>query len=186
MLRNWNNARRCHSAALHPNLAFSLVWKKPPVGFIRINTDAAIFKELGTTSTGFVVRNSNGDCIAVGSNIFSGVLDPSTVEAMSIREALSWVKKKNLHSVIIESDSKLVIQSLLSNRRNRSDVDFIVIDCLFLCNSINDVHFGFCKRSANCAAHTLARNASSMSGLVYWDLSVPSCISSALAADKVY
>ncbi|KAJ8758919.1 hypothetical protein K2173_002698 [Erythroxylum novogranatense] len=167
MLRNLNNARRGHSASVHNTRVIPIVWQKPPVGFIKINSDAAIFKEARMAGTGFVVRNGNDDCRAAGSNIFPGILDPLTAEVIGIREALSWVKKQKLHSVIIESDSQLVIQSLLSNNRNRSEVDFIVYDCLFLCHFINDVHFGYCKRSANCATHTLVRNTSSMSGLIY-------------------
>ncbi|KAJ8760278.1 hypothetical protein K2173_011690 [Erythroxylum novogranatense] len=177
MLRNCNSARSGLSASGHNARVTLIVWQKPPVGFIKINTDVAIFKEARKTGTGFVVRNSNGDCLAAGSNVFLGILDPSTAEAMRIREALSWVKKQKLHSVIIESDSQLVIQSLLSNSRNLSEVNFIVNDCLFFCHSINDVYFGYCKRSANCAVHIFAINVSSIIGLTAY-------IASALAADN--
>lgn len=90
-------------------------WHPPPVGALKINVDASLFKGAATFSVGMVLRDHNGEFLA-GKNI-SLLSSDSVFEAKSIgaREALSWIKEQGLqnHRVLLESDSMMVVQGFL-------------------------------------------------------------------------
>ncbi|CAN1220486.1 hypothetical protein LINPERPRIM_LOCUS1920 [Linum perenne] len=80
-------------------------------------------------------------------------------EALALLEALSWLGELGFEEVEIESDAKVVVDSL-----NRFDYDGTEFgDILNQCRNILDEHPGFevvyGRRSRNLVAHTLARQA---------------------------
>ncbi|XP_050217745.1 uncharacterized protein LOC126668598 [Mercurialis annua] len=146
-----------------------VVWKCPAERCLKANVDAAIFSSLNSAAIGVVVRDDRGDIIRARQVKFVGKFDPRTDELMGIREALSWLK--GWENVTVESDAMDVILDI----RNPSRVpgDLLVEDCVFLAKQLPNVSFVYVRRSANQAAHLLARNACSLSGYRDWFSNYP-------------
>uniref|UniRef100_A0A803PF19 Reverse transcriptase domain-containing protein n=1 Tax=Cannabis sativa TaxID=3483 RepID=A0A803PF19_CANSA len=67
-------------------------WLKPQFNSIKINVDAAIFEGQSRFGSAFVVRDHNGLLIEGHTKLYMGNMVPAVVEALSFREALSWIK----------------------------------------------------------------------------------------------
>ncbi|XP_073130771.1 uncharacterized protein [Henckelia pumila] len=132
-----------------------------------------------------IVRNSNDVVLDVVHGILNGRYSPIESEAMEIREALSWVKSKNLSNVIFESDALVVIEALHNTEHDYSCLGLIVEDCRTLARNIQSCNFVFVKRSANQAVHALALEIFYMSGLVRWITPSPTLISNIISFDLV-
>jgi hypothetical protein len=55
-------------------------WTPPPEGQLKINTDGAFVKETLSCGWGFVVRDHQGEVVAVGARRSGMVLDAFTIE----------------------------------------------------------------------------------------------------------
>ncbi|XP_074374511.1 uncharacterized protein LOC141714914 [Apium graveolens] len=85
-------------------------WTKPNVGELKINVDATCFTDSNKYSFAFLVRDSQGNVVEAQTKCKQGQVDSEIAEAMGIREALSWVKEKNVGNVVVESDCLVAIQ----------------------------------------------------------------------------
>ena len=81
-------------------------------------------------------------------------------EALGVREALSWIKRRQWSNVVVETDSLLVVQALRANMGMTSYFGNIIDDCKLLLRDLVSVSVYFVKRSANEAANALARSSS--------------------------
>lgn len=73
---------------------------------------------------------------------------------MSIREALSWIKKEDRRYIIVESDYLQIVQVIRSSFLCFSYLGEVINECrVFLAK----LKFKFVKRSVNKVAHFLAR-----------------------------
>ncbi|KAM7464519.1 hypothetical protein LguiA_032640 [Lonicera macranthoides] len=61
-----------------------------------------------------IFRDANEHFVYAIQGTFRGNFSPLLAKATCLREVLSWIKARNLHDVILESDSKLVV-SVLNN-----------------------------------------------------------------------
>lgn len=66
--------------------------------------------------------------------------------------------------MIIESDCLLAVQTIRGSTHMVSSFGLIVEDCRLLVESLSDVSLHFVKRSANSAAHCIARASYCYSG----------------------
>ena len=111
------------------------------------------------------VRDSGGGFIAAKCQSFPGSFHPREAEALAVREALSWIKHLKLSKIIIEIDCLTVYSALISQSASSNGFDLIIADCRAIAQLIGEVRFSFVRRSANAAAHSVARVGGSMSGL---------------------
>ncbi|XP_073119607.1 uncharacterized protein [Henckelia pumila] len=141
-------------------------WTKPPINFVKCNVDAAVFKDPPRMGYGCIIRDSSGVVIKAICGCFPGIFTSIMAEAMSIREALSWLKELNISNVIVESDALLVVNAFHSSAIDVSGVGLLMEDCRFLASELLSCSLSFVYRSANQAAHRLARSARSLSDSV--------------------
>ncbi|KAL8103095.1 hypothetical protein AgCh_027577 [Apium graveolens] len=134
-------------------------WNPPSINSVKINTDAAIFTESDSYSYVFVVRDHEGRLIEAGARCRRGSPSADLAEALSIREALSWLKDKGYGNAVLESDCLQVVQAIRSSFVCFSYLGRVVNECRSLLVSLSNknVVFKFVKRSANRVAHYLAR-----------------------------
>uniref|UniRef100_A0A803QBL9 RNase H type-1 domain-containing protein n=1 Tax=Cannabis sativa TaxID=3483 RepID=A0A803QBL9_CANSA len=141
MLEQWSKAQDKSSQVF--TVAFltaadgAELWKTPAAGEVKINIDVALFYFMLT-----------------------GTVTPELAEAMGVREALSWLKRKGWHRVTIETDCLIVVQALRSPLPMFSYFGSVISDCKTLLKDVNDVFILFVKRSDNGVAHTIARASS--------------------------
>ena len=104
-----------------------------------------------------LARDNTGLLLEARSWFRHGIVDPTLAEVIGIREALSWIKTKDWATVILESDSLVCVQALRSGLTMDSYFGSFIQECRLLCLSLPHVSIFFVKRSANKAAHSLAR-----------------------------
>ncbi|KAM6576038.1 hypothetical protein CsatB_027875 [Cannabis sativa] len=139
-------------------LGISDFYIKPTAGMIKINVDGAIFEDITQFGTGLIARDCQGKIIEAFSTLHTGVCQPAMAEVMSVKEALSWLKRKNLSNGLIETDC-IVVQAIYSSIALPSIFGLIVQECQLILSSFNNVSISHVKRSANKAAHCIARGA---------------------------
>lgn len=92
--------------------------------------------------------------------------NPTIAEALSIREALGWLKSLDSTHIIVKSNAPLVIEALNNLQSDISTLSLIVEICKIIARDFSSWCFGFVYRSTNQVGHTLAREAASMSSLI--------------------
>ncbi|XP_031091006.1 uncharacterized protein LOC115996003 [Ipomoea triloba] len=165
-LASWKVVQECDQTTTAPRINIE-TWRKPSHGRLKMNTDAALDVVNNSMGLGWVLRDDEGRFLACKSLCISGCYGVKEAEALCIREALSWLKDTGMGDVDVETDSQLVYYALRSNSFN-SAFGFILNDVKEVASMINGVDFCFAKRSANRAAHTVAREVVSMSGCGEW------------------
>jgi hypothetical protein len=71
-------------------------WTPPPLGFVMLNSDAAIFKDLGGMGVGVVGRGHLGACLVACRQFYSMLPEPEFAKAVALRQAASLARKKGL------------------------------------------------------------------------------------------
>ncbi|XP_074378344.1 uncharacterized protein LOC141719879 [Apium graveolens] len=113
-------------------------WNPPSFNSVKINTDATIFKESDLYIHVFVVRDHNGRLIEAESKCRRGTMSPDLAEALSVREALSWLKEKDYGNIVIESDCLQVVQAIRSSFICVSYLGRVVSECHCLLVSLRN------------------------------------------------
>lgn len=122
LLSSWTRANTQEARHQNRPAVQARKWCKPDTGWIKINIDAACFPGSEFVAVGCVVRDAGGIFLGARSNIIRGARSPREAEAMSMREALSWVKDWRVNNCVFESDSKLLIDALSKPEIGRAHV----------------------------------------------------------------
>lgn len=120
-LTQWTVAHnRFFVAPLQPSMAGdgATYWIKPQYNEVKITADAAIVEDHGASSIGLIVRDHEGHLLLACTRCFRDIMNPTLVEAIAIKEALSWAKEWPNNTVTIESDCLVVVQMIRSNTPN--------------------------------------------------------------------
>ncbi|CAH9135001.1 unnamed protein product, partial [Cuscuta epithymum] len=171
----WEGWRRAQEGVFRTSQQHGGVmsWKRPEEGRLKLNTDASVLPG-NISGLGWVVRDSGGFFVAGGVNTCHGC-SPAVAEALSIREALSWLKQQGWDNIDVESDSIQIISRIKSGSDD-SLPGLIVEDIRDISSGFTSISFSHVKRSANRVAHDLARAAVSMSDRYIWIYTNPPCI----------
>uniref|UniRef100_A0A803NVG0 Reverse transcriptase domain-containing protein n=1 Tax=Cannabis sativa TaxID=3483 RepID=A0A803NVG0_CANSA len=113
-LDSWKNAQVQRTAPLL-NVNYSNGrehWMKPMTHKFKINVDRAIFEAENCFGIGCVIRDQTARLVEAISVSKHGGVTPEIAEAIGVKEALSWIKKKALSDVEIETDSLVVVQAI--------------------------------------------------------------------------
>lgn len=181
LLVEWRRAREV-DVSRRPRVENECMgWNKPSGQWVKINVDAALSRD-GFVGTGAVIRDSAGHFVRARVSRVAGNWQPREAEALSLKEALSWVKELNYDYCVFESDSKQLVDAC-NGQEGESYFHTIVSDCVDLCKHFNHVLVQFVRRSANGVAHLLATH--SMSGPREWDVHPPEFIHHVLSSDII-
>ncbi|XP_060974717.1 uncharacterized protein LOC115696753 [Cannabis sativa] len=161
-------------------------WTKPVIDTIKVNVDGAIFANLNSYGVGFIARNSDGRILEAGSKLSFGNVSPEIAEICGIKEALSWIKSNNWHNVSLETDSLLAVQGISSTAQMPSTFGMVAWDCKRLLSELTSISLKFVKRTANKAAHFLARSACYSPVRIFSHDNSPYELLSIVMADSLY
>ncbi|XP_030497977.2 uncharacterized protein LOC115713630 [Cannabis sativa] len=189
VFNHWNNARSNRFEplpAIVNTLCTSEHWIAPEMNWVKVNVDGAIFASTQSYGVGGIARGSDGRLIEAFCLHKADCVQPSLVEAIGVKEALSWIKEKGWQRIILEADSLVVVQALESNVEMQSVFGSVIVDCINLLNSLVNVYVRFVKRSANNTAHCLARGACYWSDCIFVSSNVPSAINIVVSADLAF
>lgn len=103
LMADWNSARAREEQHSERAVVRKQTWCKPPEGWVKVNIDAACHPGCDYIYVGCLVRDEGGLFLQVRSNIINGTRTPKEAEALSTREALSWIKGWRSTKCIFES-----------------------------------------------------------------------------------
>ena len=144
-------------------------WQRAPIGFVKCNIDATVFHDEGKSSWGIVVRDSQGLFLYVASQLMDDIFQVRELEALGLREALSWIKNLGFNQVIFELDSLQIVHALQKRVADVSEFGVLIKDCLSLLQGATYFSVAFTKRQNNVVAHILARNVIIHAGFKVWN-----------------
>jgi hypothetical protein len=160
-------------------------WTPPPPGFVMLNSDASIFKDLGGMGVGVVGPDHLGACLVACRQFYSMLPEPEFAEAMALRQATSLARKKGLGQVIFSSDCLSLVQCLHSEARDRSPVGVLMEEIKFVVKDLTSTSFIHVKRKLNKAAHLLAKSCNCLKSSEVFN-SATDCIRRTLCIDVLY
>ncbi|XP_031094369.1 uncharacterized protein LOC115998848 [Ipomoea triloba] len=174
LVLSWKQAY--HSTTPQGNSHSPIKWFPPSAGYLKCNIDAALLEDC--MGFGAVLGDHEGKFItACVGRYMSCSRDPYIAETMAVKEALTWLKSRNISHVVVESDCLNFCSTFNSLSPDLSYAGLIVKQCRSIARDIGDIVVCHVKRSANHVAHVLAQVASSFPVLTMWDSIPPSCIS---------
>ncbi|XP_074342485.1 uncharacterized protein LOC141680056 [Apium graveolens] len=123
-----------------------------------------MFEKEGFIGVGCVVRDVDGGFIGARNHRVPVSMQHRETEAVSLKEALSWIKQTGYMYCIFETDAKLIADAC-KELKGIAYFHTIVSDCLKLFKHFENVLFDFVSRSANGVTHKLARATHFMLGI---------------------
>ena len=119
--------------------------------------DGAVGRSSSDGGGGVVFRDHAGAFRGALAHLFPQVTKPEVAELMACRKALQVGRELRFQRLHVEMDSKEAVCMINDARRNLSMVGTIVEDIKSLMCCWQDCKVTWRRRSANKAAHTLAR-----------------------------
>ena len=148
MFNNFTSLNKT-SSSNSPNLSI-IKWKKPPADFSKLNFDGAV-KIDSTASAGFVLRNCEGMPILASAKSL-GKSNVIVAEAVALRAGLQAALLQGIHNILVEGDSKILIDSV--NRKSNTPwrIKYIVEDIWSMSVHFSNITFAHIWREANFVA----------------------------------
>uniref|UniRef100_A0A803P119 Uncharacterized protein n=1 Tax=Cannabis sativa TaxID=3483 RepID=A0A803P119_CANSA len=151
-------------------------WQPPPHGQLKLNVDAALDSAAGVMGIGGIVRDSNGNVVAAISKSIRGCFQVKEIEAHAISLCLQWLHHSGYVIHFIETDAQLVSQSVNNYQVHHSRFHDLIYDVIYQMSFFPRVSLSHVCRSANNAAHGLARFALRLDSDMVWRADVPAPI----------
>ncbi|XP_026450548.1 uncharacterized protein LOC113350629 [Papaver somniferum] len=151
-----------HVNDMHTNHSDVLIvsrWIPPAQDSFKFNIDASYDYDTSQVATGIIIRDHTSTCVGIKGSYSDGILSPEVEECMAVFESLQWENELHFNKVHIESDAKIVIQSIVEDNlliqwENRNILKAIK----HLSLSFNSCHFSFTKRNNNQVADSIAKS----------------------------
>ena len=148
--------RRAISATLLCQQSPEVAWAALPPNTYKINVDGATSENGKPSSIGVVIRDCRGWVVAVRGKILPATYTAEVTEAFAIEEGVVLACELKLSNVILESDSTVVVQALVS-KSGCGDIGPIVQGAHAMLGSFSSWTTRHLKRDYNRAAQDLAK-----------------------------
>ncbi|XP_073038129.1 uncharacterized protein [Primulina eburnea] len=132
-----------------PNLCANVVWRKPMEDFFKCNVDADFGTDKRSFAVGIVIRDSNGSFIICRTSLHHGVALVKEAEALAILEVLSWIKDMGYDKVIVETDSKISADAILTDAPDLTEFDLTITACRTIIRNQTSFKVDHVRRQAN-------------------------------------
>lgn len=139
----------------------SICWEKPCSGWFKLNTDGSSLGNPGLAGGGGLIRDENGDWV-VGFARKIGIASSFMAELWALRDGLLLCLQIHAQAVIVEMDSKVIIDTFSTHAEASTIVSAIMEDCKQLVAQIPQVRFNHVYREANKRADFLAKLGASL------------------------
>ncbi|CAL1379264.1 unnamed protein product [Linum trigynum] len=116
---------------------------------------------LGTSA--FVIKDSSGCLLSAQARQWDGVNDALVLEALALRDVLLECQRRNLHSVSVVGDAKIIIDKCCARDFHHSKVGILLKEICCLLDDLPDYSLRFIGRSNHREAHSVTRHALFMS-----------------------
>ncbi|KAK2656769.1 hypothetical protein Ddye_009821 [Dipteronia dyeriana] len=155
----------------------------PPVGYFKINTDAALSFSDKIPGVGVVIQDSGGLVMACLCGNARGFYEPQIAEAKAILRGFRLALETGLYTAILESDALSVVNLIKAKEIPSSDVSVVIHDILDLFENVGVFSCDFAPRLANKVAHGLAKIALRSRDEFVWMEDCPLVVESLVLGD---
>ncbi|KAM3225890.1 hypothetical protein ACQJBY_058544 [Aegilops geniculata] len=132
-------------------------WLQPPLGTSKINVDATCMKSSSVGAVAAVCRSREGIFLGASTVVFKGISDPTTLEAMGVRESMALVEDLQLQAIHVATDCMDVVKDI--KQKSNPIYGAIIHEIIEYSSSFNSCTFVHEFRSSNVEAHNLAKHA---------------------------
>ena len=106
----------------------TMKWLKPPVGWVKLNTDGALSQNLGVAGAGDLIQDCDGNWIR-GFSRAIGVVLSFLAELWALRDGLSMVRELGIQKLVVEMDAKEALNSVTNTSHANLLTQAILMDC---------------------------------------------------------
>ena len=106
------------------------------------------------------------------------------VEVIAASKALRLARDLGLSSIVLEEDSKITIDTLLSEDPSLAEYGHLIDEAKELAKEFMDIEFSYVLRQSNSAAYNIARHARHVSKYLVWMEAVPPHLYSVIQAES--
>jgi ribonuclease HI len=160
-------------------------WSIPVQGCMKVNWDTSICSQRGLVGVGIVCRNHLGEVLGVQRKIVEGFFDPLVAEAWAGGRVIQFGMELGFTHIVLEGDSKLVVDAINAEGPSWSKIGHLVEDIQILLQNFQQWKVQAIRRSANTAAHTIARMAIRDHVVRTWRARYPECIHDIILEEEV-
>ncbi|CAN1135539.1 Putative ribonuclease H protein At1g65750 [Linum perenne] len=142
-------------------------WHPPMRSRVKCNVDAAFFEHMGKIGLRACLRDGDRQLIQYRINSRGVRVPTKEAEAISLEEAMSWIRELGFAEVDFESDALTVVKSIKSFQDDDTEYGDIINRVRELLDSNPGFEIEYVSRSRNSVAHCLARHASSVDSPIF-------------------
>ncbi|CAN0837140.1 Putative ribonuclease H protein At1g65750, partial [Linum grandiflorum] len=132
-------------------------WHRPPLGYVKLNVDAAFFHDVNCYGIGLALRGRTGQLMGFKQKCFTITREPKEGEAQALLEGLYWLQDIGHMQAIVETDCQVAHSALQRDEEDVTEFGVIINKCKELFLSEPGFSVVFVRRDGNGVAHTLAR-----------------------------
>ncbi|KAL4362884.1 hypothetical protein GQ457_04G002440 [Hibiscus cannabinus] len=143
-------------------------WEAPLENVVKVNFDSAFSHQMLQSVSGVICRDYTGSILAACSLPHNYVRDAFMAEALACHQTVTFAWELGFTRVVLEGDSRTVIQKCQSDLIDTSLISPVIADIKLICRNFTALDFGFVRRGANAAAHTLAQEGKELGCPMYW------------------
>ena len=110
-------------------------WQKPPVGFLKLNSDGSFFSDEKTGGWGFIIRDKNGEVIKAAAGKEDCILDAFHAELLGVQAGLRMAINLGTTRLYIETDASLVKEAVEGGEYRQAAMGGIVTEIKHLHSS---------------------------------------------------
>ncbi|XP_028115297.1 uncharacterized protein LOC114313136 isoform X6 [Camellia sinensis] len=158
-------------------------WCAPANGWLKINFDGALFKELKAVGVGVVIRNHLGEVMAALSERLPFWVDSDCAEAYAATKAVELARDLGLSDIHLEGDSLRIVKVLREEAEFMSEYGHILLQTVGVCKSFSRFHVSHVGRQGNGLAHGLARMARHQNYHQVWMEGLPASLIAIATSD---
>ncbi|XP_073355278.1 uncharacterized protein [Aegilops tauschii subsp. strangulata] len=160
-------------ARVHP---YSEKWSPPELGWIKVNTDGAVLKGANKGGSGVVLGDHNSAFRGAAAHFLPSMANPEIVELLACKKALMFAREIGMSKIHVEMDCKEAVGMINEPCRNLSVAGSIVEDIKSKLLGREGCKVTWNRRTANKAAHTLAKLAVGEECCQKWRAMPPECV----------
>ena len=138
-----------------PRVQIQISWKKPMTGWVKLNTDGAVFANLIKVRGGGVLRDSNGDWVVRFMRKL-GSMSSILVELWALKDGLLLARQLDILNVNIELDADLIVHLLNNPSSHNLMLKPLLNDCRNLIKTFPSCTVAHVFRETNRCADKLA------------------------------
>ncbi|KAK8685358.1 hypothetical protein V6N13_041361 [Hibiscus sabdariffa] len=143
-------------------------WEAPLEDVVKVNFDSAFSHQTLQSVSGVICRDNAGSILAACSLPHKYVRDAFMAEALSCQQAVMSAWELGFTRVILEGDSRTVIQKCKSELIDASLISPVIANIKSIYKNFMYLAFGYVRRDANVDAHTLAQERKAFDCPMYW------------------